>query len=262
MTSLEGSSVQPLLDISGLNVVYPSRRGNVQAIFDLNLQISPGEFVCALGPSGCGKTTLLGVIAGMIRATTGKVLLEGTTINGPRPDIGFVFQQPTLLPWYSVLDNVLLPIRNLKRPVAEYRAKAEAMVEMVGLARFMHHYPHELSGGMQQRVGLARALIHDPKLLLMDEPFAALDAMTREKMSLELQRIWSETRTTVLFITHSIPEAVFLSDRIIVMSPSPGRIFEDGGNDLLRPRTLQTMADPKFNEYSSRLRSLFQDMTH
>ena len=250
---------RPLLDIQGLNVTFASSRGAVHALSDLSLQIVAGEFVCALGPSGCGKTTLLGIIAGMVRATSGSVLLKGTPVNGPRPDIGFVFQQPTLLPWCTVLENVLVPIRNLRWPVSDYKAKAEALVEMVGLAKFMHHYPNELSGGMQQRVGLARALVHDPKLLLMDEPFAALDAMTRERMSLELQRIWSETKKTVLFITHSIPEAVFLADRIIVMSASPGRITEDSMNDLPRPRSLETMVHPRFGEKSNRLRRLFDE---
>jgi NitT/TauT family transport system ATP-binding protein len=252
------SAGQPLLDIRGLNVTYASSRGPVHAISDLTLQMQPGEFVCALGPSGCGKTTLLGIIAGMVRPTSGTVLLKGTPVTGPRPDVGFVFQQPTLLPWSTVLENVLVPIRNLNRPVGEYRDKAEALIRMVGLTKFLHHYPHELSGGMQQRVGLARALVHDPKLLLMDEPFAALDAMTRERMSLELQRIWSETKTTVLFITHSIPEAVFLSDRILVMSASPGRIVEDQHNPLARPRTLETMVDPDFAQRAHMLRQFFK----
>jgi NitT/TauT family transport system ATP-binding protein len=248
----------PLLDIRGLNVTYASSRGPVHAISDLTLQMQAGEFVCALGPSGCGKTTLLGIIAGMVRPTRGTVLLEGTPVKGPRADIGFVFQQPTLLPWSTVLENVLVPVRNLGRSVKDYRAKAEALVHMVGLSKFLHHYPHELSGGMQQRVGLARALVHDPKLLLMDEPFAALDAMTRERMSLELQRIWKETKTTVLFITHSIPEAVFLSDRILVMSASPGRIVEDQHNPLPRPRTLETMVDPDFANRAHQLRQFFK----
>ena len=249
---------QPLLDIRNLNVTYASSRGPVHALHDLTLRMDAGEFVCALGPSGCGKTTLLGIIAGMVRPTSGSVLLEGTPVSGPRRDIGFVFQQPTLLPWSTVIENVLVPIRNLGLPVAQYRDKARGLIDMVGLSKFIDHYPHELSGGMQQRVGLARALVHDPKLLLMDEPFAALDAMTRERMSLELQKIWSETKTTVLFITHSIPEAVFLADRILVMSPSPGRVVEDQQNDLARPRTLETMIDPTFGTRAHQLRQFFE----
>jgi NitT/TauT family transport system ATP-binding protein len=247
-----------LLSVEGLTVTYASSRGPVNAIASLSLGIRDREFVCVLGPSGCGKSTLLNIVAGLVRPTSGRVELGGVPILGPRPDIGVVFQQPTLLPWSTVLQNVLVPIRTLRLPVRNYIDRARALIAMVGLERFAEHYPHELSGGMQQRVGIARALVHDPKLLLMDEPFAALDAMTRERMSLELQRIWTDARKTVLFITHSIPEAVFLADRIIVMSASPGRIVQDLPNPMARPRSVETMERPEFAAQCTHLRRLFE----
>ncbi len=246
-----------LLSVEDLIVTYASSRGPVSAISSLSLAVPEGEFVCVLGPSGCGKSTLLNIVAGLVRPTSGRIALGGLPVAGPRRDIGVVFQQPTLLPWASVLDNVLVPARTLRLPVKAAQESARALIAMVGLERFTDHYPHELSGGMQQRVGIARALVHDPKLLLMDEPFAALDAMTRERMSLELQRIWTEARKTVLFITHSIQEAVFLADRIVVMSASPGRIVEDRRNPIRRPRSVDTMESREFAQECSRLRRLF-----
>lgn len=259
--NVQEKAVQParpvLLDIDGLTVTYASSRGPVTAVNNLSTKVHAGEFVSVLGPSGCGKSTLLGVVSGLLRPTAGQAKLEGSAITGPRADVGVVFQRPTLLPWLTVLENVLVPVRTMRLPVKQYTERAEALIEMVGLTRFRNHYPNELSGGMQQRVGIVRALVHDPKLLLMDEPFAALDAMTREKMSLELQRIWTEAKKTVLFITHSIPEAVFLSDRIVVMSSSPGRIVEDIACDIARPRTLDTLEQPGFTAACNRLRRLF-----
>jgi len=246
-----------LLDIAGLAVTYTSSRGPVPALSNLSTTIRNGEFVSVLGPSGCGKSTLLSIVSGLLRPTAGQVMLEGTAITGPRADVGVVFQRPTLLPWFTVLENVLIPVRTLHLPPKPYAERAEALIEMVGLTRFRNHYPNELSGGMQQRVGIVRALVHNPKLLLMDEPFAALDAMTREKMSLELQKIWTEAKKTVLFITHSIPEAVFLSDRILVMSSSPGRIVEDMPCNIQRPRSLDTMEKPDFGAACNHLRRLF-----
>ncbi len=246
-----------LLDIDRMTVTYASSRGPVTAVSSLSAKIHDGEFVSVLGPSGCGKSTLLGVVSGLLKPSAGQALLGGIPVKGPRPDVGVVFQRPTLLPWLTVMENVMVPVRTLKLPQKEYAARAEALIEMVGLHRFRNHYPNELSGGMQQRVGIARALVHDPKLLLMDEPFAALDAMTREKMSLELQRIWTDAKKTVLFITHSIPEAVFLSDRILVMSSSPGRVVEDIACDIPRPRNLDTLEEPSFAAACNRLRRLF-----
>jgi NitT/TauT family transport system ATP-binding protein len=259
----QGQSAHPsasLLDVRELGVTYASTRGPFKAVDNFTLTVAKGEFVSVLGPSGCGKSTVLSIVAGLLNGTTGDVRIAGTPVCGPRRDVGVVFQQANLLPWKSVMDNILLPIVAMRLSVSDYKPRAAQLLEFVGLSKFLHHYPHELSGGMQQRVGIARALIHDPSLLLMDEPFAALDAMTRERMAVELQHIWSGTDKTVLFITHSIPEAVMLSDRVVVMSPAPGRVVEDLRIDLDRPRTLETMAHPRFAEACSYLRKLFDKM--
>jgi NitT/TauT family transport system ATP-binding protein len=200
---------------------------------------------------------LLKIVSGLLKPSAGRVMLGGGPVAGPRPDVGIVFQQPTLLPWKNVLDNVLVPIRALRRPVADYRDKAMDLLELTGLERFASHYPNELSGGMQQRVAVARGLIHDPALLLMDEPFAALDAMTRERMTSELQAIWMKTSKSVVFITHSIPEAVFLSDRVVVLSERPGRLIETLSIDLPRPRRAATLGDTHFAALCNHLRSFF-----
>ena len=243
-----------------LAVTYSSSRGPVKALEGLSATLAQGEFLSVLGPSGCGKSTLLKVVAGLLRPSAGTVSLRGVPITGPRPDVGIVFQQPTLLPWQSTLDNVLLPVRTLGLDLAAGREKAHALLKLVGLDKFSNHYPNELSGGMQQRVGIARGLIHDPALLLMDEPFAALDAMTREHMMMELQRIWMAAGKSVLFITHSIPEAVFLSDRIVVLSARPGRTVREIEVGLPRPRTLATMAEKTFAERCNELRALFSEL--
>jgi NitT/TauT family transport system ATP-binding protein len=248
------------LEVDRLSLVYETSRGPLPALEDLSFGLAQGEFVSLLGPSGCGKSTLLKLVTGLLAPSAGRISLAGAAVTGPRPDVGIVFQQATLLPWKRVIDNVLVPIRARGGDVARYRPKASALLEMVGLPAFENHYPHELSGGMQQRVGIARALLPDPQLLLMDEPFAALDAMTREQMMDELLRIWSGSRTTVLFITHSIPEAVYLSDRVLVMGPRPGTIVEELVVELPRPRTLETMADPRFAEHCTRLRNRFRSM--
>ncbi|MBK6982086.1 MAG: ABC transporter ATP-binding protein, partial [Betaproteobacteria bacterium] len=220
---MEGPALsEPLLAAQDLAVTYRSTRGPVAALANLTATLGQGEFLSVLGPSGCGKSTLLKVVAGLL-AFGGSIKLAGTDITGPRRDIGIVFQQPTLLPWQTVLANVLLPVRTLGMDLKSGREKAMDLLRLVGLEKFAGHYPSELSGGMQQRVGIARGIIHDPKLLLMDEPFAALDAITREHMTIELQRIWMATGKSVVFITHSIPEAIFLSDRIFVLTARPGR---------------------------------------
>ena len=232
----EGSA-HSALSIRKLDLTYASSRGPVQALLQLDFDVEPGAFVSVLGPSGCGKSTLLRLACGLLRPSGGSIALAGRPIEGPRPEVGIVFQQPTLLPWKNVLDNVLVPVRARGADIGVARLRALELLRMVKLEAFASHYPHELSGGMQQRVGIARALVHDPALLLMDEPFAALDAMTRENMMVELQRIWRGTGKSVLFITHSIPEAVFLSDRVVVMSAHPGRIARTVTIDLPRPRT-------------------------
>lgn len=246
-----------VLSTRDVGVRYASRRGPIDALAGVDLRIGRGEFASILGPSGCGKSTLLKLVAGLLPASQGELLLDGTAISAPRRETGVVFQKPNLLPWKSVRANVLLPAQTLGLPKAQAAARAEQVLELVGLAAFADNYPFELSGGMQQRVGIARMLLHDPQLLLMDEPFAALDAMTREHLMLELQRIWQAQAKSVLFITHSIAEAVFLSDRVLVMSSRPGRIVENLAIDLPRPRTLDTLAAPRFIELSQHLRRYF-----
>ena len=248
------------LSVERVSLVYPSRRGPVQALNDLSFTVPPGAFVSVLGPSGCGKSTLLKLACGLLAPSAGQLLLAGTAVNGPRREVGIVFQQPTLLPWKSVLDNVLVPISAMGGNVRQARERAMELLRMVKLETFARHYPHELSGGMQQRVGIARGLIHDPSLMLMDEPFAALDALTRETMMDELQRIWMSTGKSVLFITHSIPEAVYLSDHIVVMSARPGRVLRQFDIDLPRPRTPDTMASQRFGELTGALREVFRTM--
>ncbi|SDV48043.1 ABC transporter ATP-binding protein [Chitinasiproducens palmae] len=245
----------------GLVVTYDSSRGPVKAIDGLDATVADGEFVSILGPSGCGKSTLLKIVSGLLKPSAGTVELGGASITGPRRDIGIVFQQPTLLPWQTVLQNILLPIRTLGLNRTEGRARADALLRLVGLEKFANNYPHELSGGMQQRIGIARGMIHDPGLLLMDEPFAALDAMTREHMMAELQRIWMAAGKSVIFITHSIPEAVFLSDRVLVLSQRPAHLVKDMTIALPRPRTEETMGTREFGEYCTALRALFNEIT-
>ena len=249
-----GARGAPILDIGNLSLTYATAARDVLAIQDLSLAIRTGEFVSIVGPSGCGKSSLLKIIYGLVAATTGTVSLAGSPVTGPRRDIGMVFQSPVLLPWRTILENVMLPADVLRLDRAATRARALEMLEMVGLASFEHVYPGELSGGMQQRAGIVRALVHDPQVLLMDEPFAALDALTREQMALELQRIWMTSGKTVLFVTHSIPEAVLLSDRIVLMSARPGTISAIYDTPRQRPRTFDDLAQPAFAELSKEIR--------
>jgi NitT/TauT family transport system ATP-binding protein len=228
--------------------------GVVTALSDIDFAIGEGELVVVVGPSGCGKSTLLRILAGLLPQSEGEALLHGTPITGPRRDIGVVFQSPVLFPWRNVLGNAMLPVDVQRLGREKLRARAFDLLKLVGLDGFEHRYPWELSGGMQQRVALVRALIHDPALLLMDEPFGALDAMTREAMNVELQRIWMERRKTILFITHSIGEAVYLADRVLVMTPRPGRILDSLTIDLPRPRGLDVMNTEAFGAYVRRIR--------
>ncbi|WP_454731960.1 MULTISPECIES: ABC transporter ATP-binding protein [Cupriavidus] len=247
----------PALEFSGVGVTYPTRRGHTEALADIDLTIAHGEFVALLGPSGCGKSTLLRLATGLLAPTRGTIGLAGHPVKGPSRGTGVVFQKPHLLPWKSVRDNVLLPASTLGLDPRASRARANELLERVGLTAFADGFPFELSGGMQQRVGIARMLLPDPALLLMDEPFAALDALSRETLTFELQKIWSVQRKSVLFITHSIPEAVFLADRVLVMSPRPGRIVESLAIDLPRPRTLDTFDTPEFVALTQHLRRHF-----
>jgi len=245
------------LSLRDLAVTYKTSRGPLPALGPISFDVADGEFVAILGPSGCGKSTLLKILSGLLRPSGGQSLIGGSVIDKPRPDVGIVFQQPTLLPWKTVRENVLVPVRVLSLYSEAYSRKCDELLEMVRLSAFANHYPHELSGGMQQRVAIARGLIHEPNLLLMDEPFAALDALTREQMTLELQSIWNNTRKSVIFITHSIPEAVFLADRIVVLSPRPGQIVHTEVVDLPRPRGLETMTSATFVGACDRLRRFF-----
>ena len=243
-----------VIGLDGVSLVYRSKTAEVHALDDVSLTAGTHEFVALLGPSGCGKSTLLKLIAGLMPASSGSIRVNGKPISGPTPSIGIVFQSPLLMAWRTVLQNVLLQIEIRDLRVADYRAAARELIRLVGLDGFEDAHPHQLSGGMQQRVGLCRALIHDPDLLIMDEPFGALDAMTREQMNAELQRIWIERRKTVLFITHSISEAVFLADRVLVMSPRPGRLVGEIAVDLPRPRTVATTELPAFVHFTREVR--------
>ncbi len=245
--------------ISGRSVrkTYRTREGDVETLKPLDFDIRAGEFVSVVGPSGCGKSTLMKMVAGLLPISGGELEVSGKAVRGPQTDVGIVFQNALLLPWRRVIDNILLQaeIRNL--PMAAARERATALIAMAGLKGFEQKYPWQLSGGMQQRVAILRALLHDPSVLLMDEPFGALDAMTRERMNLELQRIWLTSRKTVLLITHSIPEAIFLSDRVFVMSERPGRIVQVYDIDLPRPRPLDVMGTEAFAGYARQLRAHF-----
>ncbi len=258
-TRLDEKPSDTLMRVDDLTVTYHTRRGTITALQNLNMAQKAGEFVALLGPSGCGKSTLLKVAAGLLAPSSGQVLINHTPVTKPRRDVGVVFQKANLLPWKTVLDNVLVGPRALGLDPKESRERAQALLDTVGLGGFAENYPQELSGGMQQRVGLVRALVHDPSVLLMDEPFAALDAMTREHMTLELQNLWLRTDKSVVFITHSIPEAVFLADRVIVLSGRPGRVIDELTVDIARPRTLDTMASGPFGQYCNRLREHFRN---
>ena len=246
-----------LIRARGLRKTYRTRDGEVETLKPLDFDIRAGEFVSVVGPSGCGKSTLMKLVAGLLPSSGGELDLAGHPVRGPQTDVGIVFQSALLLPWRRVLDNILLQAEIRGLPMEAARARAQALMTMAGLDGFERKYPWQLSGGMQQRVSILRALLHDPSVLLMDEPFGALDAMTRERMNLELQRIWMTSRKTVLLITHSIPEAIFLSDRVLVMSERPGRIVQTYDIDLPRPRPLDVMGTEAFAAYARQLRAHF-----
>ena len=238
-----------LIRLDGVGMTYRTASGPVEALRDIGLSVGRGELVAVVGPSGCGKSTLLRIVAGLREVSAGHVEVAGREVRRPIPSVGMVFQAPVLLKWRSVEANVLLPAELSGLDTKRYRERAQSLLRLVGLAEFAGKLPRELSGGMQQRAALCRALLLDPPLLLMDEPFGALDAMTRDEMNLELLRVWGEAsqeRKTVLFVTHSIPEAVFLADRVVVMTPRPGRIARVFDVPLPRPRTAATRARPEF----------------
>ena len=248
--------MQYVIDLNAVTQTFVSSDGSpVTALQGVDLHLRRHEFVSLIGPSGCGKSTILRLIAGLIRPSSGEVRIFDLPVTEPRDEIGMVFQKPTLLPWLSVLDNITFPMRhNYGHVEMKEEARAQQLLEMIGLRDFGHKRPHELSGGMQQRVAIARSLLHDPDILLMDEPFSALDALTRDEMSLELLRIWNERPKTVVFVTHSIQEALLLSDRIVVMSARPGRVADIIDVPLARPRSMATLADPVFTEMANEIR--------
>ncbi len=246
-----------LLKVVDLTKDYSTRSGvHVTALPGVSMTLEDGEFVSVVGPSGCGKTTLLKILAGIIQPTSGQVLYRGRHITGAQRGMGVVFQSPVLMPWLKIIDNVLLPAKVIGLDRTAARATAMELLELVGLGGFENKYPFELSGGMQQRASIVRSLVHDPAILLMDEPFGALDALTREHMNVELQRIWLSRRKTVFFITHSISEAVYLSDRVLVMSARPGRFIRDLRISFPRPRDYDCTATAEFGDYVKQIRQL------
>jgi NitT/TauT family transport system ATP-binding protein len=239
---------KPFISIRNLRKIYPTKTGEVCALQDVTFDVFRGEFITLVGPSGCGKTTLLKIISGLLTKTDGDLTFSSEEDFDPTRQVGMVFQKPVLLKWRSIVDNVLLPVEILKLNRQNYVAKAMQLLDLVGLKGFEKSYPNELSGGMQQRASISRALIHDPQLLLMDEPFGALDALTREKMNLEILRIWQETQKTILFVTHGIQEAVFLADRVVVLSARPARMVKVIEVNLPRPRTIEVKAEKEFGK--------------
>lgn len=227
-----------MIQISRVSRSFHSRRGTVEALRSVDLDVRDGELIALVGRSGCGKSTLLRLIAGLVPVSAGRITVGGRPVSGPRQDVALMFQSPALLPWRTVADNVLLPVEMFGWNKSEYRGQALRLLDTVGLADFEKRLPHELSGGMQQRVALCRSLIHRPRVMLMDEPFSALDALTREELAIELQRVHMEHRATTVFVTHSITEAVLLADRVAVLTPRPGRLLHVMDIDIPRPRSL------------------------
>ena len=256
-SSLGADGEGAYLCVQGLSKVYATHDGPVRALEQVSVEARRGEFLSVLGPSGCGKSTLIMIAAGLLRPSSGTVSIDGALVTRPRTDIGIVFQSPVLLEWRTALGNVMLQAEAKKLERTAARRRARELLGAVGLSGFEDKYPHELSGGMRQRVSLCRALIHNPNQLLMDEPFGALDALTRDQLVLDLQQIWNERRMTVLFVTHSVPEAVFLSDRVMVMTPRPGRVDRMIDIELPRPRTLAMRETPEFAAYIREILDLF-----
>jgi NitT/TauT family transport system ATP-binding protein len=249
--------MQPYIRLENVGKVYDTKGGTVEACAEVHLDIRQSEFVAIVGPSGCGKTTILKMVAGLVPYSVGSITVGGRKVDRPQTDLGIVFQESILLDWRDVLSNVMLQVDIRGMDHANYAALAKHLLKQTGLEGFENKKPYELSGGMRQRVSICRALVHDPPLLLMDEPFGALDALTREQISMDIQRVWMDKRKTALHITHSIPEAVLLADRVVVMSPRPGRIVEIIDIDLPRPRRLDKLP-PRFNDYAGRIRDIFK----
>jgi NitT/TauT family transport system ATP-binding protein len=250
---------QAYVSVQSVDKTYATRNGPVHAVEHADFDAQEGEFLSLVGPSGCGKSTLMSMIGGLENPSAGRILVDGAVVDQPRRDFGYVFQDATLLPWKTVMDNVLFPIRTQKRPVAEYLGEAERLLKLTGLWDFRDKRPAELSGGMRQRVAICRGLINDPRLLMMDEPFSALDAITRDEMNLMLARLWDEVHKTAVFITHSIREAVYLSDRVLVMKARPSRIVADIRVPFPRPRRPEMQEDPVFNQICSFVRETIHE---
>ena len=254
---MTGTLTGTAVDVSGLTVRFQSKRSATTALEDVTMRVEAGEFISIVGPSGCGKSTLLKVVAGLVKPTTGSVSLHGEPVTKPQQNIGFAFQRAALLEWRGVRKNILLQAEMRGMDRARAAARAEELIALTGLTGFENALPHELSGGMQQRVALCRALLHEPPVLLMDEPFGALDALTREQLNAELNRIWRETGTTILLVTHSIAEAVFLGTRVEVMSRRPGKLVRTLPVDLPAARDYaQVMTDPTFGSLTREIREL------
>jgi NitT/TauT family transport system ATP-binding protein len=250
----------PILSASRLRMTfYDANRADLLALDDVSLDVEEGEFLAVVGPSGCGKSTLLRLLAGLLRPMSGNVEFRGEPLAEPRRDIGYVFQRANLMPWRTVAANIALPLEIAHTPTPEIATRTDAMISLVGLEGFAGSHPAQLSGGMQQRVALARALIHEPTVLLLDEPFGSLDALTRERMNAELLRIWSLHQRTVVMVTHSISEAVLLSDRILVLTPRPGRVRAEFWVPLARPRQSSLTGDPAFNQIAQAVRAEIVD---
>jgi len=249
--------VRPLIETRALCAAFAdgSKNGGLEALDRLSFAVYPQEFIGVLGPSGCGKSTLLRILAGLLPPTSGEAYFDGQPISGPRSQIGFVFQHGALMPWRTAAENILLPLELQGAPRPAALAKVQELIELVGLQGFEHTRPSDLSGGMAQRVAIARALAHDPDVLLLDEPFGALDALTRERMSTELLRIWQVQRKTVIMVTHSISEALFLADRVLVLSPRPGRLVRQVAVDLPRPREDEIRYTPEFGRLARHIRA-------
>ena len=258
--AVSSTAAASYIDIRSVAKTYETESADVQALSAVSLEIKRGEFISLLGPSGCGKTTLMMILAGLAAPSQGEVRIGGRKIEGPYTDLGIVFQNAELLEWRTALQNVLLQAEIRKLDIAKYTPVAKKLLEQVGLKGFEGRFPDELSGGMKQRVALCRALVHDPNILLLDEPFGALDAMTRDQMNADLQRLWLEKRKTAILVTHSIDEAVFMSDRVLVMSARPARLVEDIVIDLPRPRSLDIRHTAEFNAYTGRIWSRFKEL--
>jgi NitT/TauT family transport system ATP-binding protein len=247
-------TLDPILVVKGLSAVFPNGNGGLKALEQLSFSVFPQQFVCVLGPSGSGKSTLLRILAGLLEPTQGEISYSGEKLLGPRQGVGFVFQKANLMPWRTVLENIVLPLELHRVSQAQARQRASEMVDLVGLQGFENTLPGDLSGGMAQRVAIARSLVHDPDILLLDEPFGALDALTRERMGAELLRIWESNHKTVIMVTHSIQEALFLADRVLVLSPRPGRLRLDLPVPLARPRDPEILYTPDFGKLARQLR--------